>query len=418
METQTAHPPAAIEPPAAPETIRLQPTTGFSRVLSPHELWRYRDVAVQIAAATSRCATDRPCSARRLGRAAAGRDDDRLLDLLRPCRRHLVRRRPVLALQPRRARALDVLLDAHFCSARTAWSATPRSSRRSTSRGSSSRRGLSQPGSSTWRSRIVIVLVDRRRSPATRPPWRSLALPLPGRDRGRCGARCLQRALGGQRALPRRSLRRAVRDPALALRHPDRVSELRSRTSRGARCRPSTRWSASSKGFRWAMLRQRRCSLDADRASRPGPPPCCSSSPASPTSIASSAASPTSSEAMSRRRPSTPTGLASATRSASRRRGYGTLRESDRRERPRPSASSPPLGRPRTRDDARSGRCATSSLTIEHGEVVGLIGHNGAGKSTLLKILSRITEPTAGWADVTGRVGLAARGRDRASTRS
>jgi homopolymeric O-antigen transport system ATP-binding protein len=37
--------------------------------------------------------------------------------------------------------------------------------------------------------------------------------------------------------------------------------------------------------------------------------------------------------------------------------------------------------------------------------VVGLIGHNGAGKTTLLKILSRITEPTSGWADVSGRVG-------------
>jgi len=34
-----------------------------------------------------------------------------------------------------------------------------------------------------------------------------------------------------------------------------------------------------------------------------------------------------------------------------------------------------------------------------------LIGHNGAGKSTLLKILSRITEPSTGHADVTGRVG-------------
>jgi lipopolysaccharide transport system ATP-binding protein len=45
------------------------------------------------------------------------------------------------------------------------------------------------------------------------------------------------------------------------------------------------------------------------------------------------------------------------------------------------------------------------SLDIRHGEVVGLIGHNGAGKSTLLKILSRITEPTSGWAEVTGRVG-------------
>jgi lipopolysaccharide transport system permease protein len=32
------------------ETIRLQPTSGFSRVLSPRELWRYRDLAYQIAA--------------------------------------------------------------------------------------------------------------------------------------------------------------------------------------------------------------------------------------------------------------------------------------------------------------------------------------------------------------------------------
>ena len=33
------------------------------------------------------------------------------------------------------------------------------------------------------------------------------------------------------------------------------------------------------------------------------------------------------------------------------------------------------------------------------------IGRNGAGKSTLLKILSRITKPTEGWADIHGRVG-------------
>ncbi len=45
------------------------------------------------------------------------------------------------------------------------------------------------------------------------------------------------------------------------------------------------------------------------------------------------------------------------------------------------------------------------SLTIDSGDVVGLIGHNGAGKSTLLKVLSRITEPSEGWADVGGRVG-------------
>lgn len=39
------------------------------------------------------------------------------------------------------------------------------------------------------------------------------------------------------------------------------------------------------------------------------------------------------------------------------------------------------------------------------GQVVGIIGRNGAGKSTLLKILSRVTEPTAGYADIYGRVG-------------
>src|ERR1700691_5237027 len=45
------------------------------------------------------------------------------------------------------------------------------------------------------------------------------------------------------------------------------------------------------------------------------------------------------------------------------------------------------------------------SLDIEQGEVVGLIGRNGAGKTTLLKLLSRITRPTEGFAEVRGRVG-------------
>lgn len=45
------------------------------------------------------------------------------------------------------------------------------------------------------------------------------------------------------------------------------------------------------------------------------------------------------------------------------------------------------------------------SFDVKPGEVVGIVGRNGAGKSTLLKILSRITEPSEGHAELRGRVG-------------
>ena len=45
------------------------------------------------------------------------------------------------------------------------------------------------------------------------------------------------------------------------------------------------------------------------------------------------------------------------------------------------------------------------NFDVYKGQVLGVIGRNGAGKSTLLKILSRVTEPSSGYAEIRGRVG-------------
>ncbi len=66
-----------------------------------------------------------------------------------------------------------------------------------------------------------------------------------------------------------------------------------------------------------------------------------------------------------------------------------------------------PIARARNRSGAVDVLWALRDISfdIADGEAVGIIGHNGAGKSTLLRVLSRITEPTSGWAEVRGRVG-------------
>ena len=62
----------------------------------------------------------------------------------------------------------------------------------------------------------------------------------------------------------------------------------------------------------------------------------------------------------------------------------------------------------RQRKDAENNRIwaiRDVSFEVEQGQVLGVIGRNGAGKSTLLKVLSRVTHPTEGYAEIHGRVG-------------
>jgi lipopolysaccharide transport system ATP-binding protein len=71
--------------------------------------------------------------------------------------------------------------------------------------------------------------------------------------------------------------------------------------------------------------------------------------------------------------------------------------------------SSRPSGSPRSKrsagHDEHIWALRNVSFDVRQGEAIGVIGRNGSGKTTLLKILSRITEPTEGEAEIRGRVG-------------
>ena len=94
-------------------------------------------------------------------------------------------------------------------------------------------------------------------------------------------------------------------------------------------------------------------------------------------------------------------GLSKQYRIGARREPYGTLRESVVRACGAPFR----LVRVGVSQKPMFWALRDVGLEVRPGEVLGVIGRNGAGKSTLLKILSRITEPTGGWAEIAGRVG-------------
>jgi lipopolysaccharide transport system ATP-binding protein len=78
---------------------------------------------------------------------------------------------------------------------------------------------------------------------------------------------------------------------------------------------------------------------------------------------------------------------------------YGTLRES------MTHATRRLIGREHRRHHEDLWALDDVSFEVAEGEVLGVIGRNGTGKSTLLKVLTRITAPTKGRAEIRGRVG-------------
>lgn len=84
---------------------------------------------------------------------------------------------------------------------------------------------------------------------------------------------------------------------------------------------------------------------------------------------------------------------------------YGTLRETISGMAAAPFRKLRSLGRATTENERDLWALRNVSLEVNQGEILGIIGRNGSGKSTLLKILSRITRPTEGQAEIQGRMG-------------